>query len=166
MPQSRSERLPDALYACALLGVAGIVMREAGTLAPAPFDPLGPKTFPLWICYGLIGLALLMLARLAMGLDLGRAQQSMVLGLEGGEGGHARRPLLSLGLFGLTGAYAAALSLRGVGFLVATGLFIFLSGCLLSGFRRSKLVPVLGLAVGAALVTDLVFRRLFALDLP
>lgn len=166
MPQSRSGRLADALYPCALLGVAGVVLREAGTLAPAPFDPLGPRTFPIWICYGLIALALVMLARVALGLDLGRAQQSMVLGLDGEAGDHARRPFAALALFGLTAGYAAALSLRGVGFLAATGLYIALAGFLLSGFDRKKLLPVAGLAIGAAIATDLVFRRLFALDLP
>lgn len=57
MSQDQSARVADAVYAVPLFVVAGMVLTEAGRLAPAPFDPLGPKTFPVWIAYGLIGLS-------------------------------------------------------------------------------------------------------------
>jgi hypothetical protein len=168
MGEERTGRIADALYALALLLVSGLVWREAGRLSLAPFDPLGPKTFPLWIAGGLAGLALLMLARLASGRDLGRARQSMVFGLGDAseEAGHARKPLVALALFGLSLAYAAALGLRGLGFLLATGIYVFCAGALLGGFERRRLLPLAVLAVAVAVAADLVFRRLFALDLP
>ena len=165
LSERRAARVSDAVYALALLVVAGAVLREAGTLAPAPFDPLGPKTFPVWICYGLIALALAMLARLAAGRDLGRAAQSMVLGL-GEETAHARRPWAALALFGLTVAYATSLSVRGIGFMAATGAYLFLAGLTLIGFDRKQVLPIAGAALVAAVALDGIFRRVFALDLP
>jgi hypothetical protein len=165
MNATRAARIADALYAIALIVVAALVLREAGKLAPAPYDPLGPKSFPIWISYGLIGLALAMLAQLLAGRDLGRAQQSMVLGLDEGVE-HIRRPWIAVALFGLTVAYAAALSVRGIGFMFATGGYLFLSGFLLSRFERKQAPWIVLGAVGAAVVLDYVFRKIFTLDLP
>jgi putative tricarboxylic transport membrane protein len=162
----RRDRRADTVYAVALLIVAGIVLREAQKLPPAPFDPLGPGTVPIWICWGLIGLALAMLANLAFGRDLGRAQQSMVVGLGGDDAEHRARPFVAITLFLMTAGYMAALSVRGIGFLVATGVYLFVSGALLSGFERRKLMPVAIVAAVMAVVLDLTFRRLFQLDLP
>jgi hypothetical protein len=159
------DRIADAAYALALLVVAGIVLREAGQLAPAPFDPLGPKTFPIWISYGLIGLSLAMIAQLVAGRDLGKAQQSMVLGV-GDDADHAQRPWAALALLGLTALYAAALSIRGVGFALATGGFLFLAGLALTGFARRQAPKLAATAIIFALALDAVFRRIFALDLP
>jgi hypothetical protein len=165
LSKAKGERVADALYALALLAVAGVVLREAGKLAPAPFDPLGPKTFPAWICYGLIALALAMLARLAAGRDLGRAQHSMVLGL-GQPTEHVRRPGMALALFGLTVAYATALSLRGVGFTAATAAYLLVSGLVLSRFERRQILPIAAASIVAAIILNLIFRRVFVLDLP
>lgn len=165
MDVNRAARVSDALYSLALLLIAGLVLREAGTLAPAPYDPLGPKTFPVWICYGLIALALAMLARLATGRDLGRAQQSMVLGLDQ-MAEHVRRPWTALALFGLTIAYAAALSLRGIGFMAATGCYLLLAGLTLTRLDRKQLLPIAIAAGVAAVALDFIFRRIFILDLP
>ena len=63
-----------------ILAVAGLVWREASALPPAPYDPLGPKAFPIWVSYALAALGLAMLARLLLGRSLGRAAQSMVVG--------------------------------------------------------------------------------------
>jgi Tripartite tricarboxylate transporter TctB family len=161
----KAARIADAVYAIALLIVAGLVMNEADELAPAPFDLLGPKTFPIWISYGLIALALAMLARLAMGRDLGRAQQSMVLGL-GDAAEHARRPWLALALFGLTVLYATAWSVRGLGFMIATAAYLMAAGLTLSRFERRRMVPMAAASVFAAVALDLIFRRVFVLDLP
>lgn len=162
----RPGRIGDAAYAVALLAVAGIVLREAQKLPPAPFDPLGPGTVPIWICWGLIGLALAMLANLAAGRDLGRAQQSMVIGLGGADAEHRPRPWIAAALFGLTVAYMAALSVRGIGFMLATFGYLLLAGALLSGLQRNKLLPVAIVAAVMAILLEVAFRRLFQLDLP
>jgi putative tricarboxylic transport membrane protein len=162
----RRARIGDAAYAIALLAVAGIILREAQKLPPAPFDPLGPGTVPIWICWALIGLALVMLANLAVGRDLGRAQQSMVVGLGSGEAEHRPRPFVAVALFVLTTAYVAALSVRGIGFLIATGVYLFLAGALLSGFARRRMPALAIVAAAMAVALELTFRTLFQLDLP
>ena len=73
------------------------------------------------------------------------------------------RPLLLFLI--LAFAYAAALSLRGVGFLPATAAYLFLSGVLLGRFERRRIAIVAVFAVGAAIMLDLVFRTIFKLDL-
>jgi hypothetical protein len=92
MQASPTTRAAEVAYVVLILVVAGIVWREASTLPPAPYDPLGPKTFPIWASYGLATLGLAMLLRLLFGRSLGRAAQSMVVGLEDMAGAHARRP--------------------------------------------------------------------------
>jgi hypothetical protein len=166
MSADRRARIGDAAYAVGLLAVAGIVLHEAQKLPPAPFDPLGPGTVPSWICWGLIALALAMLANLAAGRDLGRAQQSMVIGLGGADAEHRPRPWVAVALFLITAGYMAALSVRGIGFMIATFGYLLAAGALLSGFNRGKLLPVAIVAAVMAVVLEVTFRRLFQLDLP
>ena len=118
----------EIAYVALILAVAGIVWRAASALPPAPYDPLGPKTFPIWVSYGLAALGLVMLARLLFGRSLGRAPQAMVVGLEDLEAKHARRPWVAVLILILAFAYAAGLSFRSVGFLPATAIYLFLSG--------------------------------------
>ena len=85
-------RAAEIGYIVLVLAVAGIVWREASALPPAPYDALGPKTFPIWVSYGLAALGLAMLLRLLLGHSLGSAAQAMVVGLEDMTGQHVRRP--------------------------------------------------------------------------
>src|SRR5688572_25210472 len=75
-------RIAEIAYVVLILAVAGIVWREASVLPPAPYDPLGPKTFPIWASYALAALGLAMALRLLFGRSLGRTAQIMVPGLE------------------------------------------------------------------------------------
>jgi hypothetical protein len=147
-----------------VLVVAGVTWREARGLPPAPYDPLGPKAFPIGVAVALAAFGLAMLVRLLVGRSLGRAATSMVVGLEAAPG-HARRPWKAAGTLLLVVAYAAALSVRGVGFLPATAVYLFLSGVLLGPLERRRVAAVAAFAVAAALVLDLLFRVLFRLDL-
>ena len=158
-------RAAEIGYVVLILAVAGIVWREASALPAAPYDALGPKTFPIWVSYGLAALGLAMLVRLLFGRSLGSAAQAMVVGLESAAGEHARRPWAAIAFLILAFAYAAALSLRGVGFLPATAVYLFLSGVLLGRLERRRIAIVAVFAVGAAIMLDLVFRTIFKLDL-
>ena len=82
MQPDRITRTAEIAYVVLILAVAGIVWREASALPPAPYDALGPKSFPIWVSYALAALGLAMLARLLLGRSLGRAAQAMVVGLE------------------------------------------------------------------------------------
>ncbi|HEU5320408.1 MAG TPA: tripartite tricarboxylate transporter TctB family protein, partial [Methylomirabilota bacterium] len=144
--------------------VAGVTWREARGLPPALYDPLGPKAFPIGVSVALAALGLAMLGRLLVGRSLGRAATSMVVGLEAAAG-QARRPWTAAGTLLLAFGYAGALSIRGVGFLPATAVYLFLSGVLLGPLTGRRVAAVAVFAVAAALALDLLFRVLFRLDL-
>jgi len=158
-------RAAEVAYVILILAVAGIVWREASTLPPAAYDPLGPKTFPIWASYALAALGLTMLLRLLLGRSLGRAAQSMVVGLEDAAGEHARRPWAAILTLVLASAYATALSFRGLGFLPATAVYLFLSGIALGPIERRRVALVAVFAVVTAVVLDFLFRTIFKLDL-
>jgi hypothetical protein len=140
------------------------VWREASLLPPAPYDALGPKSFPIWVSYGLATLALAMLVRVVLGKALGRAAQSMVSGL-GGAAAHAPSPRVAALTLLLAFAYAAALSFRTIPFLPATAIYLFLACVVLGPVTRKRLIVALLFAVVAAVALDLLFRVLFKLDL-
>jgi len=158
-------RAAEFAYVVLILAVAGVVWREAGTLPAAPYDPLGPKAFPTWVSYALAALGLAMLARLLLGRAIGRAGQSMVVGLDDLMGGHERRPWTAILTLILTFTYACALSFRGIGFLPATAAYLFLSGAALGPLERRRLAVLAVFAIAAAVILDLLFRRVFKLDL-
>jgi hypothetical protein len=144
--------------------VAAVTWHAARGLPPAPYDPLGPKAFPIGVSVALAALGLAMLVRLLVGRSLGRAATSMVVGLEAAAG-EARRPWTAAGILVLAFGYAGALSLRGVGFLPATAGYLFLSGVLLGPLEGRRVATVAAFAVAAAFALDLLFRVVFRLDL-
>ncbi len=164
MSQDLITRRAEVAYVVLILTIAGVIWREASWLPPAPYDPLGPKSFPIGVSFVLTALGLAMLVRLFLGRALGRAAQSMVVGLET-EGEHERRPWTAVLTLLLAFGYAAALSFRSVGFLPATAVYLFLSGVLLGPFEKRRIVEVACFAIVAALVLDFLFRTLFKLDL-
>ena len=115
--------------------------------------------------YALAALGLAMLVRLLLGRSLGRAAQAMVVGLDDLAGEHERRPWAAVLTLVLAFAYAARLSFRSVGFLPATAVYLFLSGAVLGPLERRRLTVLAVFAVVAAVVLDLLFRRVFKLDL-
>lgn len=164
MRQDRIRRTAEIAYIALILAVAAAVWREAGMLRPAPYDPLGPKSFPTWASYGLMALAAAMLARLALGKKLGLAAQSMVTGLDG-EAAHVLSPWTAVATLLLGFVYAAALSVRSVPFLPATAIYLFLAGAALGPIERKRLAVLAAFAAAAAVALDLLFRALFQLDL-
>lgn len=157
-------RRAEAVYVALVLGVAGLIWQAARKLPPAPYDPLGPASFPLWVSYGLAALGLAMGVRLAFGLKLGRSMQSMVSGLDGAVT-HVRKPWTAALTLLLAFAYAGALSFRAVPFMLATAVYLFAAGAILGAPERKRLGIVALFAIIAAIVLDLAFRRVFKLDL-
>jgi hypothetical protein len=162
--QDRIRRTAEIAYIVLILAVAVVVWGEAGKLPPAPYDPLGPKTFPIWVSYGLAALGLAMLVRLLFGRALGLAAQSLLTGLDGAAT-HVLSPWTALLTLLLGFAYAGALSFRSVPFLPATMVYLFVAGAALGPLTRKRLVVLAVFAVVAAVTLDLVFRTLFQLDL-
>jgi Tripartite tricarboxylate transporter TctB family len=165
MQQDGVTRTAEVAYVLLILAAAGIVWREASALPPAPYDALGPKAFPIWVSYALAALGLSMLVWLLLGRSLGRAGQAMVVGLDDLMGEHERRPRAAILTLLLAFAYAFALSFRSVGFLPATAVYLFLSGAVLGPLERRRLTVLAVFAVAAAVALDLLFRRIFKLDL-
>jgi hypothetical protein len=158
-------RMAEIAYVVLILVVAGIVWREASMLPPAPYDPLGPKTFPIWASYALAALGLAMALRLLFGRSLGRTAQIMVPGLEGVMREHELRHWAAVLTLILAFAYATALSFRSVGFLPATAIYLFLAGVSLGPIERRRIAIVAVFAVIAAICLDILFRTIFKLDL-
>jgi hypothetical protein len=165
MQRSGITRVAEIAYIALILAVAGIVWQAASALPPAPYDPLGPKTFPIWVSYGLAALGLAMLVRLLFWRSLGRASQAVVVGLEDIGAEHVRRPWIAVLMLILAFAYAAGLSFRSVSFLPATAIYLFLCGVVLGPIERRRIVLVAIFAIVAAVTLDLVFRTIFKLDL-
>ena len=163
--QDRFTRTAEIGYVVLIVAVSGIVWREASALRPAPYDALGPKAFPVCVSYALAALGLAMLVRLIAGRSLGRGGQTMVVGLDDVKGEHERRPWVAVLTLILAFLYALALSFRSVGFLPATAVYLFLSGAVLGPLERRRLTMLVAFAVAAAVVLDLLFRKMFKLDL-
>jgi len=164
MSQNVITRRAEIAYIVLILVIAGVIWREASVLPPAPYDPMGPKSFPIGVSVVLAALGLAMLVRLLFGRSLGRAAQSMVVGLEA-EGEHERRPWTAVATLLLAFGYAAALSFRSIGFLPATGVYLFLSGVTRGPLETKRVAGVAVFAIVAAFLLDLLFRTLFKLDL-
>ena len=164
MPSEILTRRAEVAYIVLILVVAGVIWREASMLPPAPYDPLGPKSFPMGVSATLATLGLAMLVRLLLGSSLGERAHAMLVGLET-EGQHARKLWVAAVTLLLAMGYAATLSFRGIGFLPATAVYLFASGAILGPLERRRIVGVLVFAIAAAVVLDLLFRVLFKLDL-
>jgi hypothetical protein len=159
MQPNGTSRVAEIAYIALILGVAWVVWREASALPPAPYDPLGPKAFPIWVSYGLAALGLAMLTRLLFGRSLGRASQALVVGLADVTGEPPRRPWVAGLVLVLAFAYSAGL------FLPATAVYLFLSGLVLGPLRPRRVIGVAMFAIVAAVVLDFLFRTIFKLDL-
>jgi hypothetical protein len=159
----RVTRIAEIAYIVLIAAVPAVAWREASGLPPAPYDPLGPKSFPIWVCGGLIALAAAMLVRLAFRRTLGFTGQRMVLGLDGAA--HRMSPWTAVLTFVLALAYAAALGTRAVQFLPATAVYLFASGVALGPLTRRRIAVVAALAILGAAAIDFLFRVVFKLDL-
>ena len=164
MIPDRLQRISEVLYICLLLVIAVVLRREAQSLPPAPYDPLGPGSFPLWVSYVLGALALAMAVRLVFGRSLGRASHSMVTGLDGGAE-HPLSPWTAILLLVSSLLYGVALSVRAVPFVAATMVYLFAAGLVLGPVTRKRLISVTLFAIIAAVTLDFLFRRIFRLDL-
>jgi hypothetical protein len=166
-PERPNERRADAVLGVAMLAVAALTWWEARKLPPAPFDPLGPKSFPIWLGGLLAALAIVLLARLALGLAVGRSTTSLVLGV-GGEAPveYRLRPGLAVFAFAATVVYAAVLTFTAVSFLYSTIAYMALLGwAMCDRSPRQRALAVAVAAIGGAAI-HYTFTRIFVVALP
>jgi len=166
-PERLKERRTDAVLGAVMLAIAAVTWWEARKLPPAPFDPLGPKTFPIWLSCVLAGLAILLLARVALGLDVGRSTTRLILGVgDEAPAEYRLRPGLAVFAFGWTVAYTAALTFTPVGFLVATIAYMAALGWAMSDRSPRQAATAVAIAVIGGSGIHYVFTRIFVVALP
>jgi hypothetical protein len=158
----------DLAFVAFSLAVAGATWWEARALPPGKFDPLGPGAVPIALCYLMAALAGLILVRVGLGLAVGHARQSLLVGLheESVDPGYRRRPDRAVATAGLTALYVLLMHRGWLSFLPATAAFLAILGVLLVPRTSRGLALSLGIGLGAAVLLDLVFRRVLILDLP
>jgi len=149
-----------------MLGVSFVAGWEAAKLPPSRFDPLGPGSFPLALAVILGALSLAALALTLRGRSIGRAETSMVLGLDESVGSHRRRPWLAAGTLAGLVAYALVLQYTAVGFFWATAAVIAGLGAAMSSRtpRHLAMAAVIGLVMSGILTW--LFGRILLLSLP
>lgn len=161
------QRRVDLWLAVAMAVVSAIVWWEASKLRPAPFDPLGPKSFPMWIAGALGLLSLVSIAVILLGRALGRSDTSLILGIgDDAPTDYALRPGLAVTAALLTVAYVAALTLTGIGFLWATIAYIGVLGWAMSDRTPRHTMIAAAIAVAAGCTITYLFTKIFVLDLP
>lgn len=161
------ERRADLWLALAMIAVSAVVWWEASKLAPAPFDPLGPKSFPMWIAGALGLISAVAVIIILCGRTLGRSDTSLILGIgDEAPAEYALRPGLAVAASLLTVLYVAVLTLTSAGFLGATIAYIAALGWLLSDRTKRHTVIALAIAVIAGFAITFLFTRIFVLDLP
>lgn len=165
--QQRRERRADLGLALVMIVVSAAVWWQASKLAPAPFDPLGPKSFPMWIAGALGLLSVVSVIVILCGRALGRSDTSLILGIgEEAPTDYTLRPGLALIATGLTVVYVAVLTLTGLGFLWATIAYIAALGWAMSDRTPRHTIIALAIAVIAGFGITYLFTKIFVLDLP
>ncbi len=164
---TRRHRQADLWLAVAMAAISAVVWWEASKLAPAPFDPLGPKSFPMWIAGALGLLSVAAIVTILCGRALGRSETSLILGI-GDEPptDYALRPGLAVAASVFTVIYVAVLTFTGVGFLWATIAYIGLLGWVMSDRTPRHNIIAVAVAVLAGCGITFLFTKIFILDLP
>jgi hypothetical protein len=123
---------------------------------------------PIALSYVMAALAGVILVRVAFGLTVGHARQSLLVGLheDSGDPGYRRRPDRAVATAALTALYVLLMHRGWLSFLPATAAFLTMLGVLLVPRTSRGFALSLGLGLGAAVLLDLVFRRVLILDLP
>jgi hypothetical protein len=160
------ERRKDLIGAIVVLAVAGIGFGAAWREPPALYDPLGPGTVPLWVSGALGVLALVLLIRAALGLKIGQATQSMILGMgEEAPTDYRLRPGLAVFAYIATIAYVAALTF-GLPFPWSTLAFLGGLGLAMAWGKRELYPWIVGAAIFGTLAVDYLFRTILRVPLP
>lgn len=163
---SRRERRADIGLALLMLGVSLVAFWQAWKLPPSRFDPLGPGSFPLALAAILGVLSVAALGLTLRGRDIGRAETSMVLGLDDTGGSHRRRPWLAAGTLAALVVYGLVLQYTPLGFFWATAAAIAGLGAAMSSRTPRHLAIALVVGVAMSGLLTWLFGRVLLLSLP
>ncbi|MEZ5861575.1 MAG: tripartite tricarboxylate transporter TctB family protein [Geminicoccaceae bacterium] len=152
------EPLADILFAVAVLALAGIVWWGTASLPPPRYEPLGSAALPRTLAVVMALLGLVLLGRAWAGR---RQAAPAAVGL-----GFRPRPWLAVGVLAVLVLYVAAMDLRLLGFVPASILALVLIGAMLTGFDRRRLPWLAGFVVILVIGVQLLFTRVFYIDLP
>lgn len=158
MEGSRREPLADILFAVAVLALAGIVWWGTSALPPPRYEPLGSAALPRALAVIMALLGLVLLGRV---WSAGPRRAAPAV-----EPGFRPRPWLAIGVLAVLVAYVVLMDLRLLGFVPASILALVLIGAMLTGFDRRRLPWLLGFVVLLVVAVQLVFTRVFYIDLP
>ncbi len=158
MEGSRREPLADILFAVTVLALAGIVWWGTASLPPPRYEPLGSAALPRALALAMALLGLVLLGRAWAGRRLQAAPASDL--------GFRPRPWLAAGVLAVLVLYVASMDLRLLGFVPASILALVLIGAMLTGFDRRRLPWLAGFVVVLVIAVQLLFTRVFYIDLP
>ena len=162
---TRQSRTADAVFALAMIATAVITIIEARKQPRSPYDPIGAAAIPVWTSWITIGLAAVLLLRIALRRStLGGAQSLFVGIVEQDALDYRLRPGLAVISFVATVAYAAAIPF--LGFRLATLGFMLALGWLMCDRRPVSLLGTAVVAVVGSFAIDHVFRRWLLVALP
>jgi putative tricarboxylic transport membrane protein len=129
-PESAGETRRDVAFAVFMIGAGLLTIWGLRNQPKAPFDPVGAAAIPVWTAWIVIGLAALLLARVALGKLTRGGAQSMFTSTEAVDASYDVRPGLSWIAIGCSFAYAAVMPF--LGFALASAIFMFAFGWALS----------------------------------
>jgi len=152
----------DVVAGLGLLALAGVVWWQAGRLPPPIFDPIGSAFMPQTVALVIAGLSLVMIAS---ALGTARAELSSEVPNDAAAGGWPAAGR-ALAVVAMLLVYGALLATDGVGFVVATVLFVAPTGILLSRGNRDVMVASVISAFLLAAACSYIFTQIFYIDLP
>lgn len=152
----------DVVAGLGLLALAGVVWWQAELLPPPIFDPIGSAFMPQAVALVIAGLSLVMIAA---AFSTARAKLSRQVPSDEATGGWSAAGR-ALAVVALLLVYGALLATKGVGFTVATVLFVAATGILLSCGNRRVMVASVISALLLAAACSYIFTQIFYIDLP
>jgi putative tricarboxylic transport membrane protein len=151
--------LTDIIFALAVMLFSAVVYWGTLGLPPPRYEPIGSAALPRGFALVMAFLALIVMLR---GFLRWRSWDG------GGDSAsaHRQRPLLAIAVFMVVVAYVASMDLRLFSFVPASILAFTLIGAMLTGFELRRLPWMAGVVIPLVLLIQLVFQRIFYIDLP
>lgn len=146
---------------CALIALScAIFLRQALTLPPGRFEPLGSGPVPIWTSVIIILSCLAVIVSAILHLRGKNIAEEMKAEFSDGN------PMGGALVLGLTVAYVAALHVKLAGFSILTFIYLVLLILGMEGFPRRRILPAVILSAVVAFGAQYVFTQIFYVDLP
>lgn len=156
----------DLLFGLAVLALAAVVWWGAASLPPPRYEPLGSAALPRGLAVAMAGLALVVIVRAVLRRPAVTGQAVVSERAAASDAGFRRRPGRAAGAFALLVAYVLVLDLGLASFVPASCVAFILIGGVLTGFEWRRLPWLAGFVILLVIALQLVFTRIFYIDLP